>query len=748
MPATTWKEALAERIPADWGEEIDVFESQMAMKRGGRMDDKVFAETRLRRGCYGQRYDNGQRFDGRETRKLAFPSGELTKGPMTYWDAPGMQRIKIPYGGVSANQLEVLAELAEEYSDGILHVTTRQDIQLHFIALDDTPDLMRRLAAVGITTREACGNTIRNVTACPKVGACATEVFDTRPYIEATFRFLLGHKDCQDFGRKFKVAFSGCREEACGLAMMHDAGLLAKTQEVDGAPKKGFEVLVGGGLGAVPYLAKPLYDFLPEEELLPTLQAVCRVFARDGEKKNRSKARVKFLIADVGIDEFRRRVEAERKILPHDERWTAFLADKDFAIETPALPPAPFAEPADPAPGFAGWLASNCEAQKQDGYHLVRVTLPLGDFTPPQARRLADLARRFVGETTGLRFTVDQNLVFRFIPGDRVAELHRELAAIGLAQPGAGTIADVTACPGTDTCKLGIASSRGLAAELEDRLRARLDAMPDAVKELTIKVSGCFNSCAQHHISDLGFYGVSRKRHGRQVPFFQMFLGGQTQNNAGSYGLAAIAIPAKKVPEAVDTVTAHYVEHREGEETFLQFVERVGKKSIKELVRHLAEVPETDESFYHDWHDQRSYTSGDMGVGECAGELVETVDFGLSEAERTVFDAQVALDAGDPPKAAELAVESMIKAAKALVYTQNIDVGDDPKQIEDEFRSRLVEPRIFHDRATGDRFARYFFNALDGEIDADDADAVHHRIEEATLFIEAAHACHNNMATV
>src|SRR5690242_8724677 len=290
LPQASWKERLKGAIREDWAREIDIFETQIELRKMGKIDEKLFAETRLRRGVYGQRYDNGQRHDGLESRTLAFPSGDLTKGPMTMWDAPGMQRIKIPYGKLSAAQLETMAELAEEYSDGILHVSTRQNVQLHFVHIEDTPDLMRRLASVGITTREACGNSVRTVTACQFAGVCGDQAFDVTPYADALTWYLLGHKDTQDFGRKFKIAFSGCKPHPCGLANFHDIGAIAVVK--DG--KRGFEFYVGGGLGAVPHQAKLVEEFLPEEELLPMSQAVCRVFAKLGERKNRARARLKF----------------------------------------------------------------------------------------------------------------------------------------------------------------------------------------------------------------------------------------------------------------------------------------------------------------------------------------------------------------------------------------------------------------------------------------------------------------------
>src|SRR5215471_6389029 len=462
----TWKEKLADRMDHQIAEEIDVFETQMVLRRQGKLDEKIFAETRLRRGCYGQRYDNGRRHDGIRTQQLPYLS-DTTKGPETLWDAPGMQRIKIPFGGVTPDQLDTLAELAEEYSDSVLHVTTRQDFQLHYVHIDDTPNMMRRLAAVGITTREACGNSVRNVTACPIAGVCRSEAFDVTPYAKASAKFMLGHPDAQGFGRKFKIAFSGCKEQACALTNMHDMGCIATTRVEDGKEKRGFEVYVGGGLGAVPQQAKLFEAFVPEEELLPLAQAIGRVFARMGEKKNRAAARIKFLITKLGIDEFRRLVLEERQAMPVDPRWTNYLPGVETYKETPRKPPA-FLNGQQRPDGFEKWFATNVYRQKQEGYAVATVTLPLGDISAAQTRQLADIARRFTGDN--LRTTVEQNIVLRWVSEADLPDLYRELARIGLAQPGAGTILDVVACPGTDTCKLGIASSRGLAGEIRTRL--------------------------------------------------------------------------------------------------------------------------------------------------------------------------------------------------------------------------------------------------------------------------------------
>jgi sulfite reductase (ferredoxin) len=746
MNTPTWKERLADRMPEALAEEIDVFETQMTLRRQGRLDEKIFAETRLRRGLYGQRYDNGQRHDGLAVRTLAYPSGGLTKGPDTMWDAPGMVRIKIPMGRLSAEQLDVLAELAEEYSDSILHVTTRQDIQLHFVHLDDTPDLMRRLAAVDITTREACGNSVRNVTACQFAGVCNDQAFDVTPYAHALTYYLLGHKDTQDFGRKFKIAFSGCKPHPCGLANFHDIGAIATVREVDGRVQRGFEFYVGGGLGAVPQQAKLLDEFVPEEELLPLAQAVCRVFARLGERKNRARARLKFVVQKLGLEEFRRVVREERDKIPADERWTAYLDSLDDRSEVPVRPGRAL-DGAALDPAVARWQATNVRPQPQPGYVVATVRLPLGDITSTQARQLADLARRYTGDT--IRLTVEQNLVLRWLPEADIPELHRELAAIDLGQAGASTIGDITACPGTDTCKLGISSSRGLAAELSERLAARADDDSGAradLDRLHIKVSGCFNSCGQHHVADVGFLGVSRNVGGRRVAHFQLVVGGEWENNGGSYGLAIGAFPSRRVPEVVDRLTGLWLRERQPGERLQSFIKRAGRAKIKEALEDLRHVPsyEEDRSFYSDWGDAREYTIGDMGVGECAGEVVSAAEFGLAASEREVFEAQLSLEAGSPARAADLAYRAMLSAAKALVQVQYSDVSDDAANIVTEFRTRFHDTQMF-DPGAGARFAAFLLRAHEAPLQSPSHERAHQQIEEAQLFIEAAHACHDRL---
>ena len=738
MSTPTWKETLAGRISEQMTGEIDQFEAQIVLRKAGKIEEKVFAETRLRRGAYGQRYDNGQRHDGITTQKL--PYAPLTKGPETFWDAPGMLRIKIPFGGVNHEQMIVLAELAEEYSDNVLHITTRQDIQLHFVHIEDTPDLFRRLASVGITTREACGNSVRNVTACPIAGVCRTETFDVTPYSKAVAYYLLGHRDTQDFGRKFKIAFSGCEHEACGLVSIHDLGGIAKVQ--DG--KRGFALYVGGGLGAVPHNAKLMFDFLPEDELLPMARAIGRVFARLGEKKNRNRARLKFVVQKLGIDEFKRVVLEEYRTMPEDPLWRKYFDEIPKWEEKPGLPVVQIGIPSKQPEGFAEWSKSNVYPQRQPGYSTVTVHFPLGDCTPDQFRALADMARKYSGENA--RTTVEQNLVLRWVPDGKVVELYNELKGIGMHQPFANTIVDVVACPGTDTCKLGIASSRGLAGELRTRLatRAAADQIAPEIKNLRIKVSGCFNSCGQHHIADLGFYGNSRNVGGYTVPHFQVMLGGKWLENGGSYALTLGSVPSKRIPDLVNTLTEKYVAEKRADESFQAYCQRIGKVALKAVIDPFTKVPPHAENpdFYSDWGDTRQYTIGDLGVGECAGEVVSLAGFGFTAAETEAFEAQLLLDGGQYQAADDKAYRAMLTAAKTLVQLQWLDVPDDANVVVNEFRTRFVDTQIFWDKYHADQFSRYLFLRHEGPDARFNADTAHKLVEEANLFIDAAHKAH------
>ncbi len=738
MKDLTWKANLEADMPTDLADQIDIFEGQMALMQQGKLDEKVFAETRLRQGVYGQRYDNGRRHDGKQDREIPF--ADSVKGPGTFWDAPGMQRIKIPFGRLTPEQLEVLADLADEYSDGILHVTTRQDFQLHFVHIEDTPDMMRRLAAVGITTKEACGNVTRNVTGCPLAGVCRGELFDISPYANSLTQFMLGHDDAQDFGRKIKIAFSGCEKEACGLVMMHDIGFVAKQQQIAGKLINGFKMVVGGGLGAVPHQAKVLAEFLPANEILPHTQAIARIFARLGEKKNRNRARIKFLVAKMGIEEFQAMVKTERAGLPYDPRWDS-IVDEAAAYEEMPYTAAVALNGQTRPEGFNTWFETNVYKQRQPGYATVTVRLPLGDLTSVQALQLADIAREFIGEH--MRLTVEQNIVLRWVSEADLPRLFTALKNAGLGQAGAESIADITSCPGTDTCKLGIAASRGLAGTLIRRLDEKFESLPEEVKQLRIKISGCFNSCGQHHVADIGFYGNSRKVGNYKVPHFQVVLGGRWKGNASSFGLAMGAVPSKLIPEVLETITQTFVDGKQTDESFQDWVTRLGKKEVKEIIRPFMITPDfdTQPEFFSDWGDPRVFTLSDLGIGECAGEVVSLFSIEISKAESKVFDAQVALDEKKIAEAEEAGYQAMLDAARALLRTRDPNVGSDPDEVVKAFKTQFYDTELFFDQFAKGKFARYLFSRHERQIASPAEEDARQTIEEAQLFIEAAHAC-------
>jgi sulfite reductase (ferredoxin) len=386
--------------------------------------------------------------------------------------------------------------------------------------------------------------------------------------------------------------------------------------------------------------------------------------------------------------------------------------------------------------------------QRQEGYSTVTATLPLGDITANQLRSLADIARRFTRET--IRTTVEQNFVIRWVSNRNLVDIHEALDAVGLGQPGAGTIVDIVSCPGTDTCKLGISSSRGLAAELRNRLVEQSIVLDAAVQNLHIKISGCFNSCGQHHVADIGFYGVSRKMAGFAVPHFQVVLGGEWENNAGSYGLPVVAVPSKNIPQVVTRLTERYVTNRNSGESFQAFIKRTGKVEIKRLLEDLTRLPadSTDRSFFSDWGDPREYSLGDLGVGECAGEVISAIDFDLAAAEREVFEAQLSLEKGSFQQSARTAYLAMIHAAKALVKLELPDVPDDPDLIVREFTTRFYDTQKFFDSFAGGKFAQYLFAAHEASNITATPDSARYLIDEAQLFIDASHACYNRLGTV
>jgi len=567
--------------------EIDNFEREaLAWRAGGGLGDD-FRPFRLQHGTYGQRQADNQ-----------------------------MMRIKVPHGTLTPDQLHAIADVADTYSMRKLgHVTTRQAIQLHFVRLEDTPKVMRHLAQAGITTREACGHTVRNVTADPLSGTADDCVFDVTPYAEAAMRYFLRNTVNQKLPRKFKITYSASEEDR-GMIPIHDIGLMA----VERGGQQGFRVSVGGGLGAAPRIADVLVDFIPVGEQLRTIEAVIRVWDRLGERRNKNKARIKFLIARLGIEEFRRLYEVELATLPPAS--AAQYREPDFTLLEE--PPAEGSHAsrsggaAVPREGFDVWRRTNALKQKQDPYHTVYVLLPIGDVTVPQMHALAEIARTYGGGH--IRTTATQNFVLRWVHADDLPAVHAELSDIGLAEAHALTISDVMTCPGADTCAIGVTSSKGLGTEIRSRILAGNGKYRDPlVNNLKIKVSGCPNSCGQHHVADIGFYGMAIRMGDRQVPAFQLLLGGSAQGE-GRLASLTMKIPARSAPDALEKLIDAYVAGRGDGEQFQSWTSRIGKAQVQEILAQYKIVPEftQDPMAYVDWGQSKFFTLDDMGEGECA----------------------------------------------------------------------------------------------------------------------------------
>jgi sulfite reductase beta subunit-like hemoprotein len=584
-------EELPGQIPAEpesWADdqEIDTFDLFVRRFWKGELTPDEFKRFRLQHGVYGQRQEGVH-----------------------------MVRVKIPWGGLTARQLERLAELAEESPRRAGHLTTRQNIQFHFVKPEELTPTLRRLGEVGLTTREACGNTVRNVAACPHAGVAPDEPFDVTPYADATARFLLRNPMNQNLPRKFKISFSGCSDH-CGLPPIHDIGAVAVVRGENGTNRRGFRLYVGGGLGPSPQVAQLLEDFTPVEDLLVTVAAVLRVFDRLGNRDNKYLARLKFVIRNLGMDKFRDLVFRERAGL------RSVLAGK--------IPPVVLkAEPERPAPAgvlqvgasngdpeYQRWWLTNVRPQKQAGYFMVSVRLTLGDVTGQHLRVLAFVARQFADGW--VRTTNQQNVLLRWVPGPSLPAVYRLLKGAGLADPSADRLADITACPGADTCQLGITSSRGLAVAIGEIFRNGHAHLADEAG-IRIKISGCPNSCGHHHIAGIGFSGGSREYHGNQVPTYQVFLGAALNLDGTRYARPTIKVPAKNAPALVGRLLDLYRAERLEGEKFEGFVERVGAARIREAVKDLTELGPQAEApdAYIDWGGEARFRVK-VGVGECA----------------------------------------------------------------------------------------------------------------------------------
>lgn len=612
--------------------EKDILELERKIRlfNEGKIDEERFRSLRLARGIYGQRQFGVQ-----------------------------MIRIKLPYGKVTSEQLHRIADVSDEYSRGRLHITTRQDIQIHHVSLDRTPELWAQLEKDDITLREACGNAVRNVTASETAGIDPKEPFDVTPYAHATFQFFLRNPICQEMGRKFKMSFSATEEDTA-LSFIHDLGFIAKTKIVEGKEVKGFKVLLAGGLGSQPRHADVIYDFLEADLLIPTIEGVLRVFDRYGERAKRAKARLKFLVKDLGVEAFLELVAEER----------AALAYKTYPIDTTDFEQNPVFETIEvpsviieDKEAYQSWKSTNVFKQKQDGLYAIGIKVHLGDFYTDKARLLADLIKKYGANE--LRFTLRQNILIRHVREEFLSFFYTELKKLGFADAGYNSLNDITACPGTDTCNLGIASSTGIAAELERVLKAEY---PQYVnnKDITIKISGCMNACGQHNMAHIGFQGMSIKVGKLLAPALQVLVGGGVlgQGN-GRFADKLIKIPSKRGPESLRILLNDFESHKQADEDFLNYYDRQGKTYFYELLKELSDTTNLTEDDFIDWGHDKNYVKA-IGVGECAGVVIDLVATLLFESEEKLENATQALNSQQWSDSIYHAYAAMVNTAKAL----------------------------------------------------------------------------------
>jgi sulfite reductase (ferredoxin) len=576
-------------------EELDTYERTVGEYLDGRIDEDVFRVFRLNQGVYGQRQGGHNQ----------------------------MLRVKVPHGRLTPEQLETFAYIAETYSRGWGHLTTRQNVQFHFVELERTPEILRLLASVGLTSREACGDTVRNVMGCHLAGACPQEKLDITPWAEATARWLLRHPYSQRLPRKFKINFSGCATDG-GQAMFNDVGVIATTRTVaDGTEEAGFKVFVAGGLGANPHAAQALEDFTAREDLLPTIEACLRTFDHYGNRDNKIRARMKWLVDTMGIDELRERVIKERKFLRAARGWPGGIpaqvrehGDAPAGGTSVAPTGTTVGVPVkllsnDP---YSRWQEANVVRGVAKGTVSVMAYARLGDITTQQWRDLADIQRDF---NLDVRVTNRQNFALRDATEADLRGVYDRLIDTGMAEPGAELARDVVACPGADTCNLAVTQSRGLAAAVGDALESAGLAEVPGVR---VNISGCTNSCGQHHISDIGFFGLERRAHGRAAPGYQMLLGGHVGDMEIEFGDKASKLPAKSAPEAVVRIVGRFNEERNAGETFAQWLERSGgAKGIGQTVSDLDHYPTPEEGpeFFVDYGETGPYVA-EVGESECA----------------------------------------------------------------------------------------------------------------------------------
>ncbi len=630
-------------------------ENKIKLFRDGKIDDEKFRSLRLVRGIYGQRQSGVQ-----------------------------MVRIKFPFGRITTKQIRRVADISDEYASSNLHATTRQDIQIHFVSLDKTPELWAKLEKDEITTREACGNTVRNVTASDTAGIDPKELFDVSPYAHEVFKYFLRNPICQEMGRKFKIAFSSSDDDTA-FAFIHDIGFIPRI--VDG--KRGFKVVVGGGLGANPTLAQVAYEFLEEDQIIPFTEAVLRVFDRYGERNRRMKARMKFLLNDIGLEKFMELVKDERTALKNK------LYKIDIKIlPEPALPPIIVAEEVliPNERKFQLWQETNVFEQKQRGFFGVYVKLPLGNMSSKLARQFADIIDLYASPE--FRITVNQGYLLRFVRPEALKLLYLALDKLGLAEPGFDSVADVTACPGTDSCNLGISDSTAISLELEKVVREEFPGLISN-QDIKIKISGCPNSCGQHGLASIGLHGSTIKdKQGKMMPALVVLLGGgKLKGGEGIISDKIIKIPSKRGPQALRFLLNDYEDNSTDGEYYHDYFKRMGRNHFYQLLKPLADITSVAPDEYIDWGQDRNFVLH-TAVGECAGVMIDLVATLLADSEDKLKWAKETYDKKQYADSIYHSYSAFINTAKSLLLIRDIKPSTQYQTVND-FQREFIDTRAF-----------------------------------------------------
>ncbi len=640
--------ALVEKDIIDLDKKIKEF-------REGKINDEKFRSLRLARGVYGQRQQGVQ-----------------------------MIRIKLPFGKISPKQLLRIADISDEYSNGNLHLTTRQDIQIHHVSLDRTPELWAKLEQDDITLREACGNTVRNITASPEAGIDQNELFDVSPYANALFNYFLRKPFGQELGRKIKIAFSN-NDKDTAFTYIHDFGFIPKINENN---EKGFKILIGGGLGAQPFLARTAFEFLPVNKIIPFIEASIRVFDRHGERASRHKARIKYLINKIGVEEFLTLVKDEEKALKNS---TVEIEIKKDDVVPQLKNKLPITLPVNNDKEYKLWLNTNVFEQKQNGNYAVYIKIQLGNISTSKARELSRIVKLYA--SNDIRITINQGFLLRNLSYDELPYLFNELTQLGLATPGFDSVGDITACPGTDTCNLAISNSTNISVALEEVIYTEF---PDLISnhDIKIKISGCMNSCGQHGLAHIGFHGSSFKVGTAVVPALQVLLGGGTVGNGvGRISDKVIKVASKRAPDVLRTLFNDFEKNAVEGEYFNSYYDKQGKDYFYQLLKPIADNSTLTNEELLDWGQEEKFTTA-IGVGECAGVVIDLVATLFFEAEEKLAWAAEAFENLQWGDSIYYSYAAFISAAKGLLLDKQVHVNTHHTLISD-FDKTFIDTGLF-----------------------------------------------------